>query len=90
MTYTATIRQRGQLTIPDRVRETLGWLQTGEIVGIDVDDDEVRIRPHSKLVRDVDWDRLWAGLKRCRSFKSRSKQMPLSEFIIQDREKHRV
>lgn len=35
-----------------------------------------------------DWEKLWEGLRRCRSFKSKNKQeMSASEFIIKDRER---
>lgn len=89
MTYTATIRQRGQLTIPDKVREVLSWLQTGEVVGIDIDDDEVRIRPQAGVKKRVDWDKLWRGLERCRTYKSKKKgEMSGSEFIAMDRYNH--
>jgi bifunctional DNA-binding transcriptional regulator/antitoxin component of YhaV-PrlF toxin-antitoxin module len=86
MTYTATIRQRGQLTIPDRLRETLSWLQTGEVVGIDIDNDEVRIRPHAKMGKGVDWGDFWTKVQLARSFKG--KRGNLSGLIVEDRENH--
>lgn len=89
MTYTATIRQRGQLTIPDQVREVLSWLRTGEVVGIDIDDDEVRIRPQTEVKKGVDWDKLWRGLERCWTYKSRKRgELSGSEFIARDRYNH--
>jgi len=86
MSYTATIRQRGQLTIPDQVRETLSWLRTGEVVGIDIDDDEVRIRPHSKAGRGMNWDDFLTKVQLARSF--RGKRGNLSGMIVADRESH--
>lgn len=86
MPYTATIRQRGQLTIPDQVRGVLSWLQTGEVVGIDIDDNEVRIRPHSKVSRGMNWDDFLMKVQLARSFGG--KRGNLSGMIVADRESH--
>lgn len=86
MTYTATIRQRGQLTIPDKVREVLDWLQTGAVVGIDVDKEEVRIKPHFRANKDIDWDEFLAKVQLARSFWG--KRGNLSAMIVADRENH--
>ena len=88
MTYTATIRQRGQLTIPDQVREMLGWLQTGAVVGIEADKDEVRIKPKIISRKQADWDKIWRTIKLTRSFKSQGGDIPASQFIIEDRQRH--
>ena len=86
MTYTAVVRQRGQLTIPDQVRQMVGWLQTGAVVGVEVEDEEVRIKPHAKVKTAIDWDKVWRGIELARSFKG--KRGNLSAMIAKDRESH--
>lgn len=90
MIYTATIRQRGQLTIPDKMRGMLAWLNEGEVVGLEVREDEegVLIKPKMNVRKDYDWDKIWNGIKLCRSFKSTGKDIPASQFIIEDRNRH--
>ncbi|MBI5356416.1 AbrB/MazE/SpoVT family DNA-binding domain-containing protein [Candidatus Collierbacteria bacterium] len=86
MIYTAVIRQRGQLTIPDQVRDMLVWLREGSVVGIDIDSEEVRIKPHSRAKKDVDWDGFFSKVQLARSFKG--KRGNLSSIIVDDRENH--
>ncbi|MBI3577463.1 AbrB/MazE/SpoVT family DNA-binding domain-containing protein [Candidatus Gottesmanbacteria bacterium] len=86
MTYTAVIRQRGQLTVPDQVREILSWLQTGSVVGIEVNDDELRVIPHTKMGKPVDWDAFFSKVHLARSL--RGKRGNLSSVITEDRESH--
>lgn len=88
MTYTAVIRQRGQLTIPDFLREQFRWLNTGNAVEFETADDEVKIRPAGKT-KKINWDEIWQGIKLCRSFKPRNaNEKSASEFIIEDRYRH--
>ena len=82
MTYTATIRQRGQLTIPDQVRGMLGWLQTGAVVGIEADKDEVRIKPKIVSKKQTDWDKIWRTIKLTRSLKARGKISPPLSLLL--------
>lgn len=87
---TATIRQRGQLTIPDEIRSRIPWLENGSVIQIiSTDTQEVRITPYSDN-RKPDWDKIWRLISLTRSFKSKSKAKikSLSEFIIEDRERH--
>ena len=88
MMYTAVIRQRGQLTIPGQVRDLLVWMREGSVVGIDIEDEEVRIKPHAKTSKKVDWDSLWKKMELSRSFKGKKNEKPLSQMIIEDRENH--
>lgn len=81
------IRDRGQLTIPDKIRETFRWLTPSSIVTITSQKpDEIIIRPVSANKRAVDWDALWNNIKLSRSFKGKGGN--LSEFIAKDREQH--
>ena len=87
MNYTAVIRQRGQLTIPDQVREMLVWLRPGSVVGLEIDEEEIKIKPYTKSkAKGYDWDKIWAGIRLCRSFKG--KRGNLSKFIAEDRYRH--
>lgn len=86
MTYTAVVRQRGQLTIPDQVRQMISWLQTGSVVSMEVEDEEVRIRSHARAKKAIDWSETWRKINLARSFKG--KRGNLSAMIAEDRESH--
>lgn len=86
MQTTAIIRQRGQLTIPDSIREFVGWMMPTSVVTITTEKpDEIVIHPHG-VKQQVEWDELWNKIKLSRSFKG--KQGNLAEFIFKDRGKH--
>lgn len=76
------------MTIPDQVRGMLGWLQTGAVVGIEADKDEVRIKPKIVSKKQTDWDKIWRTIKLTRSFKSQGEDIPASQFIVEDRQRH--
>lgn len=82
---TATIRNRGQVTIPDKIREILSWVKPNSVVSI-------YINPQKELVfspfkpKEIDWDDIWRRVRRSQSFKG--KRGALSKFIIRDRERH--
>lgn len=83
---TATIRQRGQLTIPDEIRERLSWVNINEAVRIKTEgDNKIIIEPYERE-KKIDWKKLRAQLKRVANFKG--KRGNLSQFIIEDRERH--
>lgn len=85
---TAIIRQRGQLTIPDSIRDALSWLKTDTVVAITPKSpDELVITPYKKSASDrVNWDEIWRKIKLTRSFKG--KRGNLSRFIAEDRKHH--
>ena len=79
------IRNRGQLTIPNSIREQRKWVSPNSVVTISSKyPDEIVIKPHKKA---LDWDKLWKQMKRVRAFKGINKAS-LSDFIIKDRESH--
>jgi len=87
----ATIRQRGQLTIPDKIREKVGWLKDNAVVSINTNKDgDIVITPYKTTLTDKpDWDEIWRLIRLTRSFKSKSpSKKSLSQFIIEDRERH--
>lgn len=84
MQIVSIIRNRGQLTIPDAVRKIVNWITPSSAVTITVvNSDEIRIKPHQK---QIDWDKLWKMIELSRSFKG--KRGNLSEFIVEDRNRH--
>jgi bifunctional DNA-binding transcriptional regulator/antitoxin component of YhaV-PrlF toxin-antitoxin module len=89
MTLTATIRQRGQLTIPDALREQFSWLKEQSVVMISASPaGEIIIKPlGTRAPSDTpDWDEIWRKIRLVRSFKG--KRGNLSRFIAQDRSRH--
>ena len=88
-TYTSIIRDRGQLTIPDRIRESHQWTSPNSVVSIISDKaDEIVIKPHEAFVKkEIDWDKIWKQIRRVRAFKGKGRGN-LSQFIAQDRETH--
>ncbi|MFA6918420.1 MAG: AbrB/MazE/SpoVT family DNA-binding domain-containing protein, partial [Candidatus Gracilibacteria bacterium] len=64
--YTSVIRNRGQLTIPDKIRESYDWISSNSVVNIISDgNDEIIIKPHGiNAKREVDWDKLWGDIQR--------------------------
>lgn len=86
MNAVSIIRNRGQLTIPDSIRKTIGWVSPMSAVTISVvKPNEIVIRPHQT---QVDWDKLWARIKRVRAFGGNG-QGNLSDFVASDRESRR-
>lgn len=89
MKIVGIVRDRGQLTIPDSIRRVVSWITPMSAVSISViKHDEIVIKPHQPQKREVDWDKLWAQIKRVRSFKGKGRGN-LSAFIIKDRETRR-
>lgn len=88
LSSTTIIRQRAQITIPGRVRKHLAWIRPNSVVNVSVGaDDEIVIKPVQKSRSDKpDWKEIWKKIKLARSFKG--KRGNLSQFIIEDRERH--
>jgi bifunctional DNA-binding transcriptional regulator/antitoxin component of YhaV-PrlF toxin-antitoxin module len=84
MQNVSIIRNRGQLTIPDRVRKQLTWVAPLSAVSIViVRPDEIAIRPHQSA---TDWDKIWTGIKKARSISGDKGN--LSAYIAEDRYNH--
>ncbi|PIS14782.1 hypothetical protein COT64_00810 [Candidatus Shapirobacteria bacterium CG09_land_8_20_14_0_10_39_12] len=83
---TTTIRQRGQLTIPKKIREKTDWLSDGAIVEILSSLQEVKIVPYKESAKVIDWEAIWERIKLARRFKG--KRGNLSSFIFKDRTSH--
>lgn len=86
---TATIRQRGQLTIPNEIREQIAWLKPNDVVEIETrDSKEIVVKPYTKVKSSNQerWAKTWQAIEVARSFKG--KRGNLSKFIVEDRERH--
>lgn len=89
MTYVSTIRNKGQITIPDKIRNDLSWLNTGSVVHIiPLNDQSVVLRPysHDETQEKTNWKKIWDLIALARSFKG--KKGNLAAFIARDRETH--
>ncbi len=88
MTYTAAIRQRGQITVPGKIRSDLPWLSEGSFVHIiRLNDQSILVKPYQKEIKQkVDWKKIWDDIALVRTFKG--KRGNLAAFVIKDRESH--
>lgn len=79
------IRDRGQLTIPDSIRDLVPWATPSSAVSISViGSDEIRIKPHQK---QYDWDKIWKGIKKSRAIHGKGR-MSASQILMIDRQSH--
>jgi len=88
MMTNVVVRQRGQVTIPDDVRNMVAWLSEGSAVGLEMVEKEMLIlRPHTKaIVKKFSWNEISKKINLARSFKGQNGN--LSGFIIEDRKNH--
>lgn len=83
---TVIIRNRGQLTIPEEIREALDWADSSSVVKMKVlEPQRIVIEPHQKT-DSVNWETVWDGIALARSFSG--KRGNLSQFIAKDRQTH--
>ena len=86
MQGTAIIRGRGQLTIPERMREILKWSSPNSVVSLTTTSaGELVIRPFMTK-KQIDWETVWLNIDLSRSYIG--KRGNLSGFISSDRESH--
>jgi bifunctional DNA-binding transcriptional regulator/antitoxin component of YhaV-PrlF toxin-antitoxin module len=81
-----TIRQRGQITLPKKIRDSLDWLIENSVIGIKATETEICISPYRESKKPIDWKNIWNQIELSRSFKG--KRGNLSEFIAEDRQSH--
>lgn len=81
----ATIRERGQLTIPGKIREALKWASENFVVRLIVREQEIILTPYTDQ-KKTNWDKIWQGIRLARSYKG--KRGNLSNFISKDRQLH--
>lgn len=84
---TVIIRNRGQLTIPEEIREALDWADSSSVVQMKVlEPKRIIIEPHQKE-NNVNWEAVWDGIALVRSFPG--KRGHLAKFIAKDRQSHK-
>jgi bifunctional DNA-binding transcriptional regulator/antitoxin component of YhaV-PrlF toxin-antitoxin module len=78
------IRDRGQLTIPDSVREIAGWVRTSSVVSISIENpQEIIITPH-QVIREMDLDNLRELIKKSRAIKGKG-SISAYAFLLKER-----
>lgn len=88
------MRGRGQLTVPQEIREALQWSGDEVVVKISTTQEGFRVeklpishpqQPKKKLTKK-EWDKIW---KRFEDFSKSGKQnVKLTDFIRKDRDTH--
>lgn len=73
--------------MPDSIRERHQWVKPGSVVSIKSAQNQIVLEPYSPEKKEVDWDKIWEGIKRARAIKGKNKGS-LSGFIVKDRETH--
>lgn len=88
MTYIASVRQRGQITIPGKIRADFPWLKSGSVIHISrFDDQSLIVRPYQKRPsQEIDWEKIENNIAIIRSFEG--KKGNLASFIVKDRLSH--
>lgn len=85
MKTVSIVRDRGQLTIPDSIRQIVDWVTPMSAVTITVvKPDEIIITPHQK---QINWDQIWENIRKSRAIKGKG-NMSATEFLKQDRNAH--
>lgn len=81
---TAIIRQRGQITIPDTIRQSASWITEHQpVVVFLADENELHIRP---VQQATDWQALQREIGRVRALPGRP--IDTTKFIADDRQRH--
>jgi bifunctional DNA-binding transcriptional regulator/antitoxin component of YhaV-PrlF toxin-antitoxin module len=83
---TAVIRDRGQLTIPEKFRKVLRWSTPNSVVSVIANSgNELVIQPFEGK-RQTDWSAICLNIDLSRSYVGKNGN--LSSFIATDRENH--
>jgi len=84
-TYTAVIRDRNQVTLPQGISALLPWIKSTSPIKITITNPHtITIEPHVATATST-WDELYAQMKTVRSFKGKN-DTSLSDFIHWDRQ----
>ena len=77
------VRERGQVTIPTKIRKAAEWTEPEQaVIFVLMKDGELRLRPYAPAHTN-DWSAIWKGVHLARSQKG--KRGNLSRFIASDR-----
>lgn len=97
MNYTQTIskiRERGQLTVPQQIRQALNWPDDKMMVKVTTIEDGFRVEklpvshpqnPKKKLTKKQ-WDKIWKTFEEFS--KSGRQDIKLTDFLRKDRDTH--
>jgi bifunctional DNA-binding transcriptional regulator/antitoxin component of YhaV-PrlF toxin-antitoxin module len=78
------IRQRGQITIPDSIRQSAPWIIENQPVNVYlVNENEVRISPVGQA---IDWEKLQRDITTVRALPG--EDFDSTSFIAEDRKTH--
>lgn len=86
---TAVIRQRGQLTIPDKMRTMLSWIRENAVVVLETTlDGGIIVKPYRSSESNLSqrWQKAREAIQLSRSFAG--KRGNLSKFVAEDRQSH--
>jgi bifunctional DNA-binding transcriptional regulator/antitoxin component of YhaV-PrlF toxin-antitoxin module len=80
------IRDRYQITIPDKVRDQLAWVVPSQVVKISTSpSNKIIIEPYENM-QHADWNMIWRVIHKTKKDK---KTNSLTQFIVNDRETRR-
>ena len=88
------IRERGQFTVPQSIRETLNWSENEMMVKVTTIQDGFRVErlpnshpqnPKKKLTKK-EWDKIYENMERIN--KSGKQNIRLTDFLRHDRDTH--
>lgn len=90
----AKIRGRGQLTVPQNIRQALNWPEDEIMVKIVTIQDGFRVerlplahpQAKQKKLSKKEWDRIWKDLEKFS--KSGRQDIKLTDFVRKDRDTH--
>jgi len=87
MEQTLIIRQKGQITLPKKIRNKLIWTEKNSVINIILkNEDELILTPFSSETgSNKKWKNIWNILNSIRKI---GKKVNLSDFIINDRQNH--
>lgn len=82
---TVSIRDRGQITIPDNFRATYQWLKTGSVLVVSLQKNKVILTPYEDK-KVSNWKEIWEKIEIARAIKGKGGN--LAKFVAEDRYRH--
>lgn len=97
MNYTQTIskiRERGQLTVPQTIREVLNWPEDEVVVKVTTTQDGFRVerlpishpQGQKRKLTKKEWDKIYKDMEKIS--RSGRQDIRLTEFVRKDRDSH--
>lgn len=83
---TVIVRDRGQFTIPESVRQSLSWVRPMSAITITVvGPEEISLRPHKT---SPDWSEIWKMMDKLHSLGGKKGVTSATDFLERDRASH--